>query len=250
MKIADFENLEKESGDRVDNNIVVTKLDVGDEGITTFTLTDQWQRFEVIGTPTIANREFVDIALNGNQGDTFYLWGAQLEQGSFATSYIPTSGASATRNQELCNNATPVINSEEGTLYAEISALADDGSFRFISVSDGTSSNRVRINYAGGSNQLGARIVSGGTTQSNFVSTISDVTDYVKLAISYKLNEVKFYINGSLISTDTSAIMPIGLSRLAFDDGSGSLPFFGNTKDLKYYPKALADVQLQDLTTL
>ena len=53
-----------------------------------------------------------------------YAWGHKLEQQSYATSYIPTSGASATRNQELCNNATPVINSEEGTLYAEISALA------------------------------------------------------------------------------------------------------------------------------
>ena len=57
-------------------------------------------------------------------GADVYMLGFQVEQQSYATSYIPTAGASATRNQELCNNATPVINSEEGTLYAEISALA------------------------------------------------------------------------------------------------------------------------------
>ena len=56
----------------------------------------------------------------------------KLEQQSYATSYIPTAGASATRNQELCADATPVINSEEGTLYAEISALADDWTNRII----------------------------------------------------------------------------------------------------------------------
>ena len=62
----------------------------------------------------------------------FSMLESKLEQQSYATSYIPTAGASATRNQELCNNATPVINSEEGTLYAEISALDDDGNDRII----------------------------------------------------------------------------------------------------------------------
>ena len=75
----------------------------------------------------------------GNGSSGVYIWGAQVEQQSYATSYIPTSGASATRNQELCNNATPVINSEEGTLYAEISALADDGTSKPITISDDNS---------------------------------------------------------------------------------------------------------------
>ena len=83
-----------------------------------------------------------------------YMCGAQLEQQSYATSYIPTSGASATRNQELCNNATPVINSEEGTLYAEISALANDGTYRGLTISDGTNSNVIRIYYTSATNRI------------------------------------------------------------------------------------------------
>ena len=71
-------------------------------------------------------RNFGLVARGSVQQDVDVLiYGAQLEQKSYATSYIPTSGATATRNQELCNNATPVINSEEGTLYAEISALVN-----------------------------------------------------------------------------------------------------------------------------
>ena len=51
----------------------------------------------------------------------FYIWGAQLEQQSYATSYIPTEGTIKTRNQDLCNNGGDVslINSTEGVLYAQ-----------------------------------------------------------------------------------------------------------------------------------
>ena len=59
-------------------------------------------------------------------GQGYYAYGSQGEEFSYPTSYIPTLSAFATRLQETCKDATPVINSEEGTLYAEISALAND----------------------------------------------------------------------------------------------------------------------------
>ena len=57
-----------------------------------------------------------------------YIWGAQLEQQSYATSYIPTNGATNTRLQDIANNSgnSTLINSTEGVLYAEIAALADE----------------------------------------------------------------------------------------------------------------------------
>ena len=179
------------------------------------------------------------------------VWGHQSEALSYQTSYIPTSGASATRNQELCNNATPVINSEEGTLYAEISALADDQTNRIISLSDGTGNNQVLILY-----QLDSNILRVGFQVANQTDIVIDVntntTLISKIAVNYNSTSVKLYLNGSKVGeTSTGYTFSSNvLDNLSFSYGSGILPFFGNTKDLKYYPKALADVQLQDLTTI
>ena len=115
-----------------------------------------------------------------------YIWGAQLEQQSYATSYIPTSGASATRNQELCNNATPVINSEEGTLYAEMATLADtDSIYRAISVSDGTTSNRAIIRYNLGASDITFLYVKDGVASANIYHIGSEkASDFNKFAFS------------------------------------------------------------------
>ena len=181
---------------------------------------------------------------------TIYLWGAQVEAQSYATSYIPTSGASATRNQELCNNATPVINSEEGTLYAEISALANDGTYRGLTISDGTNSNVIRIYYTSATNRITIEVRSSnvGVFTNNYILT--DSTQFSKIAIKYKENDFALWVDGVEVGTDNSGNAPILLSELSFNNGVGTETFFGNTKGLKYYPKALADVQLEDLTTI
>ena len=214
-----------------------------------FVATTEWQRFEHTVTVTV-NSSFYPIQVSGLVGGDFEIYGAQVEALSYATSYIPTSSASATRNQELCNNATPVINSTEGVLYAEISALADDLTNRFISLTDTTANNSVSLFYGGGSsNFIRSEIKSNNITQAELTTTNFQITNYNKVAIKYKENDFALWVNGTEVSTDTSGSVPIGLNDLSFDRAN-ILNFFGNTKGLKYYPKALADVQLQDLTTL
>ena len=77
-------------------------------------------------------------------------------------------------------------------------------------------------------------------------------TDFYKLAIKYELNSVKFFANGSQVSTtDTSATMPSGLSKIDFYEyGYTSRKFVGNVKALHYFPEALTDTELQQLTTI
>ena len=54
-----------------------------------------------------------------------FIWGSQLEQQSYATSYIPTNGATNTRLQDIATNSgnSTLINSTEGVLYAEIASF-------------------------------------------------------------------------------------------------------------------------------
>ena len=60
----------------------------------------------------------------GDGTSSIYIWGAQLEELSYPTSYIPTNGAVATRLADECNSAgtSDTFNDSEGVLFAEISA--------------------------------------------------------------------------------------------------------------------------------
>ena len=219
---------------------------------------NNWYRLSVTSSSFTSSNSFfihphaTDNTSNELDGGEFLLWGAQLEQQSYATSYIPTSGASATRNQELCNNATPVINSEEGTLYAEMATLADtDSIYRAISVSDGTTSNRAIIRYNLGASDITFLYVKDGVASANIYHIGSEkASDFNKFAFSWKLNEFKVYLNGTQVGvTDTVGNVSNAFTKLSFNDGVAN-PFYGNTKGLKVYPKALTDEQLQSLTTI
>ena len=73
--------------------------------------------------------------------------GSASKDQSYATSYIPTNGSTQTRAAETCNGAgtSSIFESSEGILFCDISSLADDLTNRIISISDGTSNNRVLI---------------------------------------------------------------------------------------------------------
>ena len=195
-----------------------------------------------------------DVSYTGDGTSGVYVWGAQLEEQSYATSYIPTNGAIATRLADVAANSgnSTLINSTEGVLYAEISALADDGTYRFISASSGAYTNSVRIGYFTTSNVIEFRVVSGGVNQGSLLYTLPDSTETIKVAGKYKQNDFALWVDGVEVLTDTNGSVPIGLSELSFDDGNSSnnSPFFGNTKCVAVFSEALTDAQLQSLTTI
>ena len=216
----------------------------------TISVTTNWNRFEV----SDATSDRLSMGLRGtepsNSSATIYAWGAQLEQLPYATSYIPTSGSTVTRNQEICNNSGTAsdFNSEEGVLYAEIAALADDLTNRFISLTDGTDSNSVTIFYGGVSNRIRTEIKSGAVTQANLLTTSYPITNYNKIAVKYKGNDFALWVNGVEVATDTSGSTPIGLNDLSFNRAN-ILDFYGKTKNLQVFNYALTDEELQTLTT-
>ena len=185
-----------------------------------------------------------------------YIFGAQLEQNSFSTSYIPTSGTTQTRVAETCGGAgsSSSINSEEGVLYAEInSQTLSSGNDRVLSISDGTTNNRIFIGFrenAGG--VIYSFVIVGGVIQANYNTNITSLNTYSKVCLKYKENDFSIYVNGFKVFEDTSgSVFPKEtLSNLSFNQGINSNNFYGLVKQLKYYNTALTDSELQALTTL
>ena len=195
--------------------------------------------------PSTANN-VLSYAGDGTSG--VYLWGAQLEVGSYATSYIPTTTASVTRNADVCVGAgnTATFNSTEGVLYVELSSNSI-ATFKNMSInSDGSN----RINFFIYNSAVTANFDVGGVTQASISYTIPSVTSFNKFAFSYKLNEFKLFVNGTQRgSTDTSGIVPPinTFNKFSFND-SFTNNFYGNVKDLQIFTTALTDDQLEALT--
>jgi len=216
---------------------------------TLHTLDGNWQRVDIYDNSS--SSYFTINTYNGTARD-IEVWGAQLEQKSYATSYIPTSGSTVTRNQDVCNNGGSLasINSTEGVLYAEIAALADDGTFRVLGLSDGTSANRVYIGYSSANNiTCSFQIASSVVYSFNFTS---DIKVNLKLALKYKENDFALWVNGVKVNSQSSGnTFPIGtLTQMQFTSATIQSPFYGKTKALAVWKEALTDAELTELTTI
>lgn len=192
-----------------------------------------------------------DGVYTGTGTDYIEIWGVQAEtNASYATSYIPTAGSTVTRSAETCNGAgtSADFNDSEGVLFAEMSALADDLTGRFISINDGSGSDRITIGFSTTSNLIFGNCHDGGASQ-GFLSITTDTVNSNKIAYKYKQNDFALWFNGFEIGTDTSGTTPTGLNELSFDNGSAGNTFEGNTKQLITFKQALTDAELEDLTS-
>ncbi len=249
------------SSDQVGKEVNFYAYDGSYLTLITYALTDSWARIDAVHTATTATSNMETLVLGkarssvggvslANMATDFLISFAQLEQQSYATSYIPTSGSSVTRNQESCINATPEINSEEGVLYVEINAENVYSNSRYIALSDGTTSNRVIMGVSSNSTGTITCFVSSGGSTVAILSSTADITDFNKVALRYRKNNFSLFLNGVKASTDTSGLPPVELNRLTYGNGvPNATPFYGSTKDIQVYTKALSDAELIKLTT-
>ena len=220
-----------------------------------------WYRIGITdaATSTASGFGFVSLAQSNTasrlnsftSSDDFYVWGAQFEQGSYPTSYISWDGSgTTTRAADVCNGSgtSAEFNDSEGGLFAEIAALANDGTSRRLSISDGSNNNQVSIIY-GSSNSISPTIYSGGSFQMGGSHTLTDQTDTIKVALKYSTNDAALWVNGTEVLTDTSVTTPTGLNQARFEYGGGSNDFYGKCKQLIYFNEALSDSELETLTS-
>jgi hypothetical protein len=176
-----------------------------------------------------------------------YLWGAQVEEGSYATSYIPTESASVTRSADVANNSgnADLFNDSEGVLYAEIAALANDGTNRQISISDGTATNRIYFGFRTNDNEF----ILSSRDSTYVIDTVSDITNFNKYAFQYKSGSFKVFVNGLQYDLDADGgLLPTNINELSFDNGAGTQNFYGDIKCIAVFKEALSNDLLERLT--
>lgn len=221
-----------------------TELDITDS------LSSDWKRYTITVTSNSTNgRVYVNVL---NAGDIIQVWGVQLEQQSYATSYIPTTGSTVTRAAETCNSAgnSTVFNDSEGVLYAEIASLAEAVGNKQFSISNGSNSNHIKFSFRTTENQIQTTVKNSGTTTVNMTTTLSpSVTDFFKVALKYKADDCAMFVNGVKTNTDTSATMTSGLNTFNFDRGDGGNDYIGKVKNIQVYNTALTDAELIELTS-
>ena len=222
-----------------------------------FTITNEWQRFEVTRQQTGANSICgLDLRSNNASTSDILVYGIQVEQQSYSTSYIPTEGSTVSRNQDVCTNGGSLasINSTEGTLYFEGASLSDEGgAARIISLSNGNSlSNSIRIYYFTLSGYVYFQKYVNGVRTTNINATSVIKTDFNKIAIRYNSTEISVFLNGVNIlnNADANVFAPNTLNSLDFSQSGSTYPFFGKTKAVAVWKEALSDSELQSLTTI
>ena len=204
----------------------------------------------------------MSVGITGSETNSFsgdgtsgiYIWGCGLEEGSYPTSYIPNFGTSAgvTRVQETYEKTgiSNLINSEEGVLFVEIAALSESNLNSYITIGQNTSNGILGISFYTGSNNILLDHWEGAS-ETYHIESISDVTEFNKIAICYDGTSIKGYINGSPVwNTTVTAWSSNALSELNFAFGnSGTNKFLGKVKQLQVFKTALSDSELAALTS-
>jgi hypothetical protein len=197
-------------------------------------------------TPVGCTSIFVyPVSGNVNIGTTFYVWGAQLEAGAFATSYIPTVGASATRSADVAvmtgANFSSWINLAEGCFYTK-SLKVDLPNVASITILAAGAADAIQ-QYMSFTAPV-STVVVGGVNQATLISAGITPNTVVKTAMSYKLNEFRYATNGVSGTPDLSGSIPTSLTTFSIGN-NGSNYFNGYIATCKYWNTAKTDAQLQ-----
>jgi hypothetical protein len=186
----------------------------------------------------------------GTITDVLYGWGAQTETGFIATSYIPTTTASATRNAEVISLSGAVsgcIGQTEGTIYLETNSLVSGASDLFCFARATTNTVSISKNS---SNIIQATVYTSGLALN--IAASGTVSGNMKIAFAYKSGSSALYINGVPIGTSstafsfTAALTQININATGFFEGRGNQ----RISALPLYTTRLTDPELADLTTL
>ena len=226
------------------------------------TLTTSWQRYVMV-TNTLLNTSInfgvgVDLRDAGQTtkpAQTIYAWGVQLEQGTFPTSYIPTTGSAVTRSADACSvqsaDMSPWFAPPGGTWFAEFTQnvvrTISNTSPRVIGIRNATAitplwvtgATNVLATYDGSQAQVGNSIIAGAISRS---------------ASNWAPSNGRVCLNGGAIGaagtmvTGFGTLATAGISILGGNPGTVNETMNGYARRVVYWSRVLTDAEMQSIT--
>ena len=172
--------------------------------------------------------------------------------GSYATSYISTTSASATRVADACfkTGISSLIGQSQGTIFIDAVMKPTAGGYDCImSVNDGTFANSVNV-FTNPTQDYYFEIYSGGVVQATGMFGALPATR-IKFAVAWNSTNSVFYVNGSLLNTSSSITTPSGMGSFNFSGPSNSYTM--GKKEVNQFlsfTTRLTNAELASLTTL
>jgi len=217
-----------------------------------------WYRCAITGRPSGGTGTTLNVAnfivVSGNVNYTgdgtsgIFIWGAQLEEGSFPTSYIPTTTSALARSADVCSitgaNFANMWSASEGTMLVD-SFTPASGDRTVVAADDDTSNEMIRLRTEGTNPFF--KVTDGGSELVAIDSGTVVANTAFKLAGAYKLNDFASSINGGVVVTDTTGTVPT-VDRMRIGAGQGGNTMCGCVSSLRYYKKRLPNAKLQALT--
>ena len=204
-----------------------------------FTLTEEWQRFDLnsVTSATGQSSFYIDLRGASTTLSEFYVWGAMAETGSYPTSYIPTSGTSVTRNNDQIPSQTlSTALTTQGTIYIDFDKIIQGGTdFGFTNASNTLS--YAFYFYSDGIDVYNASafIVNRTTLEPN----------NSKVAVSWSGTDVKVFINGNNRTKSGAVASLNNTEKISFSDTSDIC----NMNAIYLFSEQLTDTELAALTT-
>jgi len=196
--------------------------------------------------PTTGNNV---ASYTGTTGSGIFVYGAQLEAGTFATSYIPTTTLAVTRNADdvtmTGTNFSSWYNQSEGTFVTQFTPSTISGTRAIFDANDGTINESIRVQTVAADPFF--VVTDGGVDQANIdAGTVAANTTY-KIAGAYALNDFAASIVGGTVGTDTSGTLPT-VTQLQIGNSAAGNRLNGCIGSISYYNTRLPNATLQVLT--
>lgn len=225
-----------------------------------------FKRISATHTSTVSNKAIGLGLINNSNQDSFvgtgtsgiYVWGGQREAGSYATSYIPTTSASVTRNADVISKTgiSSLIGQTEGTIFYDgFYGNNTDEVYLFLQASgSGSIENSIYLQKRPGSLISLYCWTNTIAPQVNIEGGSFTIGQRIKIAAAYKNNDFVLYVNGTQIGTDNLGNVPTcsNLNLATY----GGLPtdenFIANkgSKISALWKTRLTNAELAELTTI